>query len=58
MLRLSWDGHLKVFVYEYSDLLKKKVEKNILETNVVDVGDVNEFYDQLIKINNNILIKS
>lgn len=53
MLRLSWDGHLKVFVYEYSSALKKRVEKNILETNVKEITDINVFYDQLIGISNN-----
>lgn len=58
MLRLSWDGHLKVFVEAYSNIQGKKVERNIFETNIKDIVNIHDFYDQLIEISNNMIIKN
>ncbi|MBI0083273.1 radical SAM protein [Commensalibacter sp. M0402] len=58
MLRLSWDGRLKVFVEAYSNIQGKKVERNISETNIKDIVNIHDFYDQLIEISNNMIIKN
>lgn len=58
MLRLSWDGRLKVFAEAYSNIQGKKVERNIFETNIKDIVNIHDFYDQLIEISNNMIIKN